>query len=188
MIKAERVLRELFRKEETDLYTVMKNSKLPRNFVQRFLRRLRNKGLIYGYRKIRYDPFSLLNEWIRIKKEAMGRMKIKRVEIDNDLLRLGGRFVVSGSIANDIIKGREINSLGIIYSREENLVLKESKNGRIIFFDKHAFSYSFRYRGYIIAQVPQICVDLIIEGYKEGYKIFERWIKSGRSLDKVLRF
>ena len=103
-------------------------------------------------------------------------------------------YVVSGPFAEMLIAGESPGKPIIVYLREDELKRIEADTGKLgktgkgqAFFysyDEDVFRNSIKIKGWNVANIPQVCADMVALGtYADlGINLFERWLNAGRRI------
>jgi len=172
--KRERVLRVLLNEPDGSLtkYRLAKLSECSREWVIEFLRKLETEGLIKGTEVLDYNK--LIKFWTQIRLTPEHRDYMIREPLE--LFRTTElRYALTTYQAENLIQHYLFPSRTDLYVPEEEwmslheMIVAEGGlvgkgNLRLLFGDSHVFYRSFKHHDFTVVSLPQLLMDLIIEG------------------------
>ncbi len=138
------------------------------------------------------DNKMLLREWGLVKRKIFKSIKpLKLFFFLKDKIReIFGEYAISGSFGEYLINGQTQGGEIIIYSTKKEIeknkeitkYLSKKPNALIFVYDEHIFCNSWKFRGWNLVSIPQLCADLIAQGiYADiGFDLFKRWINDNK--------
>ena len=183
-------------KETFGFKEIQKETELSKSFVSKTLSELEEKNIILnvGEKFKILDKIELAKEWASLKRKILFSLKpFKIFMFVKSKIKKFKVYAISGSFAENLINGQTRGEEIVAYIPKEDIkniidsvysYKSVSPNVFIYPYDNHIFKYSWRFRGWSLVSIPELCVDLIALAIHAdvGFELFKRWLSQSKKV------